>query len=167
MKQKKTFWAMSAVSAVLALSIGCDQEKSAEQPITAQPKAAASVESDIVALPPSPKDSDVVVSVGEAKLTWKELNDVVEEQIAAYTKMTGQAIPSEQLKEAKQEFRRRQVQTFIVDQVIAAAAKKLGVTLDDDFRKQQIAELEKAQGKSLNELLKTFPLGEEKAGNAR
>ena len=162
MKQKKTFWAMSAVSAVLALSIGCDQEKSAEQPITAQPKAAASVESDIVALPPPPKDSDVVVSVGEAKLTWKELNDVVEEQIA-YTKMTGQAIPSEQLKEAKQEFRRRQVQTFIVDQVIAAAAKKLGVTLDDDFRKQQIAELEKAQGKSLNELLKTFPLGEEKA----
>ena len=102
MKQKKTFWAMSAVSAVLALSIGCDQEKSAEQPITAQPKAAASVESDIVALPPPPKDSDVVVSVGEAKLTWKELNDVVEEQIAAYTKMTGQAIPSEQLKEAKQ-----------------------------------------------------------------
>ena len=162
---KMPLFVVSALAAAVALT-GCS--KTEEQPAEGQVAAAevkpkASVESDVVALPPPPKDSDVVVSVGETQLTWGELSAKVDEMVGLYAKMTGGAIPTAQLPQAKQEFRRQQVQMFIVDNVIAAAAKELGVTVDEAFRAKQIAELEKRQGQSFDEILKSFPLGEAEA----
>ena len=162
---KMPLFVVSALAAAVALT-GCS--KTEEQPAEGQIAAAevepkASVESDVVALPPPPKDSDVVVSVGETQLTWGELSAKVDEMVGLYAKMTGGAIPTAQLPQAKQEFRRQQVQMFIVDNVIAAAAKELGVAVDEAFRAKQIAELEKRQGQSFDEILKSFPLGEAEA----
>ena len=163
---KMPLFVLLALAAAVALT-GCS--KTEEQPaegqsaVAAEVKPAASVESDVVALPPPPKDSDVIASVGEAQLTWGDLSAKVDEMVGLYAKMTGGAIPTAQLPQAKQEFRRQQVQMFIVDNVIAAAAKELGVAVDDAFRAKQIADLEKRQGQSFAEILKSFPLGEEEA----
>ncbi len=165
---KMPMFVMLALAATAALT-GCSkpEEPMPEAGQTAQAaaevKPVASVESDVVALPPPPKDSDVIASVGEAQLTWGDLSAKVDEMVGLYAKMTGGAIPTAQLPQAKQEFRRQQVQMFIVDNVIAAAAKELGVAVDDAFRAKQIADLEKRQGQSFAEILKSFPLGEEEA----
>lgn len=162
---KMPLFVMSALAAAVALT-GCSktEEQSAEgQSAPAAEVKPASVESDVVALPPPPKDSDVIASVGETQMTWGDLSAKVDEMVGLYAKMTGGAIPTAQLPQAKQEFRRQQVQMFIVDNVIAAAAKELGVAVDDAFRAKQIADLEKRQGQSFAEILKSFPLGEEEA----
>lgn len=165
---KMPLFVMMALAATVALT-GCSKpeeqvpEAGQAAQAAAEAKPKASVESDVVALPPPPMDSDVIASVGEAKLTWGELTAKVDEMVGLYAKMTGGAIPTAQLPQAKQEFRRQQVQMFIVDNVIAAAAKELGVTVDDDFRAKQIVDLEKRQGQSFAEILKSFPLGEEEA----
>ena len=161
---KKPVFVSVALALALALS-GCDEKpegvEGAPEAAAAAPKA--TVESDVVALPPMPKDGDVIASVGKAELTWAELTQKVEEMVGLYAKMTGQSIPTEQLPQAKQEFRRQQVQMFIVDNVIAQAAAEQGVTVDDAFRAEQIAELEKRQGQKFEEILKSFPLGEDEA----
>lgn len=165
---KMPLFVMMALAATVALT-GCSKpeeqvpEAGQAAQAAAEAKPKASVESDVVALPPPPMDSDVIASVGEAKLTWGELTAKVDEMVGLYAKMTGGAIPTAQLPQAKQEFRRQQVQMFIVDNVIAAAAKELGVAVDDAFRAKQIADLEKRQGQSFAEILKSFPLGEEEA----
>ncbi len=165
---KMPLFVMMALAATVALT-GCSKpeeqvpEAGQAAQAVAEAKPKASVESDVVALPPPPMDSDVIASVGEAKLTWGELTAKVDEMVGLYAKMTGGAIPTAQLPQAKQEFRRQQVQMFIVDNVIAAAAKELGVAVDDAFRAKQIADLEKRQGQSFAEILKSFPLGEEEA----
>ena len=165
---KMPLFVMMALAATVALT-GCSKpeeqvpEAGQAAQAAAETKPKASVESDVVALPPPPMDSDVIASVGEAKLTWGELTAKVDEMVGLYAKMTGGAIPTAQLPQAKQEFRRQQVQMFIVDNVIAAAAKELGVAVDDAFRAKQIADLEKRQGQSFAEILKSFPLGEEEA----
>lgn len=165
---KMPLFVMMALAATVALT-GCSKpeeqvpEAGQAAQAAAEAKPKASVESDVVALPPPPMDSDVIASVGEAKLTWGDLSAKVDEMVGLYAKMTGGAIPTAQLPQAKQEFRRQQVQMFIVDNVIAAAAKEFGVTVDDAFRAKQIADLEKRQGQSFAEILKSFPLGEEEA----
>ncbi len=163
--QKKFLFGSAVLAASMMISTGCDKVDAPEtNPAPeAAPAAPATIESEIVSLPPPPKDSDVIASVGEAKLTWGELNREVDEMVAGYTKMAGRPIPTEQLPQAKQEFRRNQVQAFIVDSVIAAAAQQMGVALDDAYRAKMTQKLEADQGKSLAELLKVFPLGEAKA----
>ena len=99
---KMPLFVVSALAAAVALT-GCS--KTEEQPAEGQVAAAevkpkASVESDVVALPPPPKDSDVVVSVGETQLTWGELSAKVDEMVGLYAKMTGGAIPTAQLPQA-------------------------------------------------------------------
>ena len=159
----KFFLAAALLTATTLVAAGCDKNAEKKDTVAAAPAKVASVESDVVALPPPPKDSDVIASVGDKKMTWAELNKQVDAMVQGYTQVTGQAIPSEQLTQAKQEFRRNQVQAFMVDSVIAAAAKEFKVTVDDAFRAKQIAELEARQGKKLDELLKMFPMGEAKA----
>lgn len=167
--QKRIFLGPAmAAAAMVAVTVGCDKAEqqpaaAEQQPAAEQPAKPASVESEVVSLPPPPKDTDVIASVGDAKLTWAELNKQVDEMIAGYAKVSGNPIPSEQLPQAKQEFRRNQVQAFIVDSVIGQAAKKAGVTVTDAFRAEQTKELEEKQGKKIDELVKTFPLGEAKA----
>lgn len=165
--QKRVFFGSAMMAAAMVVAVGCDkgEQPAAEgQPAFAQqPAKPASVESDVVSLPPPPKDTDVIAEVGEAKLTWADLNQQVDEMVAGYAKVSGKPIPSELLPQAKQEFRRNQVQAFIVDSVIEQAAKAAGVTVTDDFRAKQTKALEEKQGKSYDELVASFPLGEAKA----
>lgn len=164
--QKRILFGTAVMAAAMTVSVGCDKTEPAtaeNQPTLEQPAKPATVESDVVSLPPPPKDTDVIAEVGDAKLTWGDLNKQVDEMVAGYAKVSGQPIPSEQLPQAKQEFRRNQVQSFIVDSVIGQAAKKAGVTVTDEFRANQKKELETKQGKSYDELVKSFPLGEAKA----
>ena len=169
MQARKTF-GVAALAAVAALMVGCEKTEPANETqaggqgqaaVTNTP--AAGVESDVVALPPPPKDTDVIASVGEAKMTWADLNKQVDEMVEAYGKMSGQPIPSEMLPQAKQAFRRQLVQQFIIEGVMKQTAAAKNLAVDDAFRAEQTKELEAREGRKLDELIKTFPLGEAKA----
>lgn len=165
--QKRILIGVAATAALMSFAVGCEkQEPTAEgQPQTqAQaPAAPAGVESDVVSLPPPPKDSDTVASVGDKTLTYGELNKQVDEMIDASAKLYGQQIPSEQLPQAKQMFRRQLTQQFVIENVLAQAAAAAGVTVDDAFRAEKTKELEAKQGQKVEDLIKTFPLGEARA----
>ena len=159
MMQKKSLFVLGT-AALFAVTLGCDNKKPDGAQADVAPKATASVESNVVSLPPPPKDDDVIASVGDEKLTWKELNAQVDELVAAYSKATNTQLPSEQLPQIKQEIRRQKVQEFISENIILGAAKKEGVVVDEAFRKARIAEIEKAQGMTFEEFLKAAPRGE-------
>ena len=55
----------------------------AAEPAAAPVPAASSVSSDVVALPPPPKDTDVVASVGDATLTWGDLQKQAAQDVEA------------------------------------------------------------------------------------
>jgi len=160
----KRFVFGAALAATMALAAGCDREPEAEgaAPALSPAPRTASVESEVVSLPPPPKDQDVVATVGKAALTWGELSAQVEEMVALYPKATGRPIPTEQLPVAKQQFRRNAVREFIDENLVKQAAEAMGVALDDEFRASQIKEIEAAQGKPFAELMAAAPLGEEK-----
>ncbi|MEG1479674.1 MAG: peptidylprolyl isomerase [Kiritimatiellia bacterium] len=161
MQKQMIFGATALAATLLIMGCGKTEGSSDKAPATEAPKP-AKVESDVVALPPPPKDADVIASVGEKTLTWGELNVEVDKMIAGYKAQSGQEIPSEQIPAAKQEFRRRQVAMFIEDNVIATAVKRLDVKMDDAWKQQQIKEIEAAgNGKSYEEQLKESPLGYE------
>lgn len=167
--QKRIVIGVAATAALMASVMGCEKSEPAAEGAAPQTQeqapaaAAAGVESDVVAMPPPPKDTDTVAQVGDAILTYGALNKQVDEMIEASKKLYGQDIPSEQLPQAKQLFRRQMTQQFIVENVLAQAAKAAGVTVDDAFRAEKTKELEARQGQKLEDLLKSFPLGEEKA----
>lgn len=128
-----------------------------------KPAMPAGVQSDVVALPPPPKDTDVIVSVGDAQMTWAELTKQVDEMVALVTSYSGRPIPSSELPQAKQEFRRSLVQKFVVENVITQAAAKEGIVLDEAYRAAEIAAIEKETGKKFEELLAEHPAGAERA----
>lgn len=161
--QKKHLLASALLAGTFAMSVGCDKPAEEQAPKASAPATSAMIESDAVALPPPPKDSDIIATVGDKTMTWGELNKQVDEMVASYTKVTGQPIPSEMLPGAKQEFRHNIVQSFVVDTVIAKAAAEHNITLDEAFRAEQIKKMEAARGQKFDDLLKEFPLGEAKA----
>lgn len=166
--KKTMFFASTMIAAVAAFTAGCEKNEaeSADQNATAALEALempAGVQSDVVALPPPPKDTDVIASVGDAKMTWADLNKQVDEMITMVTQYSGRPIPSEELPQAKQEFRRSLVQKFVVENVITQAAAKEGVVLDDAYRAAEIAAIEKEAGKPFAELLAGHPAGAERA----
>lgn len=127
------------------------------------PAMPAGVQSDVVALPPPPKDTDVIASVGDAQMTWAELTKQVDEMVALVTSYSGRPIPSSELPQAKQEFRRSLVQKFVVENVITQAAAKEGIALDEAYLATEIAAIEKETGKKFDELLAEHPAGAERA----
>jgi hypothetical protein len=163
---KKTVLLGSAMlAAVTVMSAGCEK---AENETPAQGAetiavAPAGVQSNVVALPPLPKDTDVVVSVGDKQMTWADLNQQVEELIKMVTTYSGRPIPSEELPQAKQEFRRQIAQNFVVENVIKQAAAKEGVVIDDAYRAAEIAKIEQDSGQKIDALLAQHPGGKDKA----
>ncbi len=155
--QKKVFLGSAVLAAVAAFVVGCDKVESTvaetSEKTTVEQPAASGVQSDVVALPPMPKDADVIASVGEAKMTWAELTAKVDETIQMYSQMYGQPIPSEELPKAKQSFRRIIVQQFIIENIIVQAAAANGVVVDDAYFAQEVAAIEKETGRTLDELL--------------
>jgi parvulin-like peptidyl-prolyl isomerase len=168
-QMKKTMaWGSAMIAAAAVLTIGCEK---AETEVTVPtldttleaPATSTGVQSDIVALPPLPKDADVIASVGNVQMTWAELNKQVDEMVAMVTSYSGRPIPSAELPQAKQEFRRSLVQKFVVENVITQAAAKEGIVLDDAYIAAEIAEIEKESGKKYAELLAEHPAGVERA----
>ena len=125
-----------------------------------QPKG---VESDVVALPPPPKDEDVVAKVGDKTLTWGELKQLVAEESALYEKGTGTAIPAQMREAFEQNVRMNQVQYFIESNLIANAAAAAGVKVDDAAREAFKKELQAETGRTLEQLvvLKDVTVSEE------
>lgn len=165
--QKKMFLGSAILAAASAFVAGCDKPEveTAEQTNVTleQPAELAGVQSDIVALPPPPKDTDVIASVGNAQMTWAELNQQVDEMLVLAAAQYGQPIPTEQLPQVKQNFRRMAVQTFVVENVICQAAEKAGIKIDDAYRAAEVAAIEKETGKQMDELFKTHAAGPERA----
>lgn len=159
--QKKHLFVSTLLAGTLAVGVGCD--KPAEEQTPATPETPAMIESNAVALPPPPKDNDVIITVADATMTWGELNKRVDEMIAGYTKLAGRPIPTEQLPAVKQEFRNNLVRTFMVDTIIKRAAAENNITVDEAFRNKQVAEFEAQRGMKLADMIKEHPLGEAKA----
>ena len=161
------FLGSAILAAASAFVAGCDKPEveTAEQTNVTleQPAELAGVQSDIVALPPPPKDTDVIASVGNAQMTWAELNQQVDEMLVLAAAQYGQPIPTEQLPQVKQNFRRMAVQTFVVENVICQAAEKAGIKIDDAYRAAEVAAIEKETGKQMDELFKTHAAGPERA----
>lgn len=166
--QKKMFLGSAVLAAASAFVAGCDKpevataEQQAEVTLE-QPAVPAGVQSDIVALPPPPKDSDVIASVGASQMTWAELNQQVDQMVVLAAAQYGQPIPSEELPQVKQQFRRMAVQTFVVENVICQAAANAGIVIDEAYRATEIAAIEKETGKKMDELFAGHPAGAERA----
>ena len=154
MKQRLMFGgiavALLAVVASFAIAANADT----------QPKG---VESDVVALPPPPKDEDVVAKVGDKTLTWGELKQRVAEETAGYEKASGMAVPEEMREAFEQNVRMNQVQYFIESNLIANAAAAAGVKVDDAAREAFKKELQAETGRTLEQLLAEAPYGKERA----
>ncbi len=164
MMKREMILGLTAV-ATLATVVGCKKEEAPTTEVTtdaaAEVASATEVESDVVALPPPPKDSDVVVQVGEKTLTWGELNAAVEKQLAAIQKMQPNAIPTEQLKMAKQEIRRSEAARFAEDAIMDKALAKYGTTLTEEDIAKEKAAIEARSGQTFDEMIKMSPFGEE------
>lgn len=166
--QKKMFLGSAVLAAASAFVAGCDKpevataEQQAEVTLE-QPAVPAGVQSDIVALPPPPKDTDVIASVGASQMTWAELNQQVDQMVVLAAAQYGQPIPSEELPQVKQQFRRMAVQTFVVENVICQAAANAGIVIDEAYRATEIAAIEKETGKKMDELFAGHPAGAERA----
>lgn len=161
----KRFWMVGMAAASLALAAGCGEasQPGAEGAEGQAPAAPAQgVESDVVALPPPPKDDDVVAAVGEATLTWGALQTRVAEEIAAFEKSSGQAVPEEMRPQFEQNVRMRQVANFIESTLIANAAQAAGVKVDDAARAAFAERLQKEAGQTVEQLVASSPYGKER-----
>lgn len=166
--QKKMVLSAAVAATVVAFVAGCNKaepeatEQQAQETMT-QSAQMTGVESDVVALPPLPRDTDVIVSVGDVKMTWAELSQRVEALIAGVTAKSGRAIPSEELPRVKQMVRRDIVQNFVMENLIRLGAAREGVVLDDAYRAAELAEIEATTGKKFEEVAAEYPEGVERA----
>lgn len=165
----RTFFAMTTIAATL-LAFGCDEKNenttnvNPEAPVVAAPVAptetpanveapAAKIESDIVAVPAPPADTDVIVTVGEHTMTWGELN----RRVNLIIDQSKGRIPADQLDNLREIARQRMVESFVIDSIVKTAAKTRGIQVTDEMRKEASADFEKAQGLPLEEALKQMP----------
>ena len=119
----------------------------------------------LAAVPPSGKPSDVVVAVGDAKLTRGELDA----DVAKFIEARKAQIPPAQLEQAKTYLAQQFRQQFITKTLLLKEAAKKGVTVTDAEVKARADEIIKAnKGRpgaptSLDGLLASHPLGVERA----
>ncbi len=148
----------AAVVAAMTVAGCCDKDSTCadglceQQPTTTENAAA--------------KDpNEVVLSVGETKLTRGELDADVEKILAAQ----GENIPVEQAAYFKQQIANQIAQQFLIENVLKAKAAQLGYTLTDaDLKAREAEFLEAVKGrpdapKSLEEAAEKSPLGKERA----
>lgn len=114
---------------------------------------------------PAKDPNEVVVSVGDAKLTRGEIDADVAQTIA----LRGGNIPAEQLGYIKDQLASQLAQKFMVETILAAKAKELGYTLTDEDMKTREEEFKKAVAgrpdapQSLEEAAAKSPMGKERA----
>lgn len=110
------------------------------------------------------KDEAVITVNGE-----KLMRSQVDADVETLLKAQGDKIPAEQKAYATQMIKNQIAQSFVVEKVLTAAAKKAGFSVTDADRKAREAEFMKAIAnqpdapKSMEEYFKKFPLGVERA----
>ncbi len=110
-----------------ALSAGCNKNETA--PEETAPKASDAAPAAAV----EQKDpKEVMLSVGAKKLTRGE----IDAQVAKFIAKQGDKIPAEQLAMAKLQMGHQVAQGFMLENVFAAKAEKLGYKLEDKDRKE-------------------------------
>jgi len=112
------------------------------------------------------KEEDVMaLSVNGEKL----MKSAIDADVEAIIKAQGDKIPAAQMDYARQMIANQVAQSFIIENVLVAKAKKDGYVITEADRKSREAEFLKATAKmpdapkSLDEYFKKFPLGEERA----
>jgi len=148
--------------AVLGLCYtGCDKkpEAAAAEASKPQPQAAA--------LPPpvAANPNEIIVQVGDAKLTRAELDA----DVAKFIEARKAQVPPDQLEQAKNYLSEQFKQQFVTKTLLLKEAAKKGLTITDDEVKARADEIVKAsQGRpgaptSLEDLVAGHPLGKERA----
>lgn len=171
MKRSSIMVAGMASLAAAAVLSGCSKasDDSVEPPAQTAAEAPARpavIESNAVEVPPPMQNTDVIATVGDRTMTWGELNTKVDEAIEQYAKSSGQAIPAEQLPQAKQYFRKNIVMDFIQKNVLLDTAARDKIEVPDTVRAEKLAELTAAAvkaGSTLDEQMAKFPGGIEEA----
>ena len=133
---------MGAALVAAAVVAGCCDKEQCTAATPAQPEAAAPAATPAVqeaeAAPEPPKDpNEVVMQVGEAKLTRGQVDADVEKVLAFYA----DKIPEGQRATAKQQIAMDVVQNFLQQEVLVGKAKALGYTLNDEDVKKHEAEI--------------------------
>ena len=141
-----------------AIVAGCNKnEKPEEAKAPENAPAAATAAETTEAEKKDP--NEVMLSVGEFKITRGEIDAQVEEII----KKQGDKIPEQQIPMIKQRFAAQIAQAFIMDHVLAAKAKELGYKVEDaDLKKFEENMLKQFAGrpdapKTLDEFLEKIP----------
>ena len=161
---------MGAALVAAAVVAGCCDKEQCTAATPAQPEAAAPAATPAVqeaeAAPEPPKDpNEVVMQVGEAKLTRGQVDADVEKVLAFYA----DKIPEGQRATAKQQIAMDVVQNFLQQEALVGKAKALGYTLNDEDVKKHEAEIaENAKNRpdapaTLDEFAAKHPLGKERA----
>ena len=111
------------------------------------------------------KSDEMALSVNGEKL----MQSAIDADVEAMIKAQGDKIPVEQIEYARQMMANQVAQSFIVEKVLVAKAKKGGFIVTDADRKAREAEFLKAVAKmpnapkTVDEYFKKFPLGEARA----
>ena len=160
---------MGAALVAAAVVAGCCDKENCTESNTAKPEAAAPAAAAKPAAevaPEPPKDpNEVVMKIGEAKLTRGQVDADVEKVLAFY----GDKIPAEQKAMAKQQIAMDAVRNFMQEEILCGKAKALGYVLTDEDLKKHEAELaENAKNRpdapaTFAELAAKHPLGAERA----
>jgi peptidyl-prolyl cis-trans isomerase C len=158
----------SVILPVLATSLilaGCGKNNEKQTP-AADGKTAPAAETskapqaETAAKPANP--DDVIASVNDVKFLQKDMDEIVNAMLKQYEGR----IPTNQIEMAKQQFGSRAAYSFIMKRVLLDQAKKLNITTDAaDYAAQtnKMAEMLKAQNKTIEDFFKESPLGEKRA----
>ncbi len=147
----------AAVVAAMAVAGCCDKDSSCADGACDTDKAAASE--------PAKDPNEIVLAIGDAKLTRGQLDADIEKIFA----VRGSYMPAEQAVDFKRQIANRLAQQFMAEIVLGAKAAKLGYTLtDEDFKKREAEFVEAMKDrpdapKSLEEAAAKSPLGKERA----
>ena len=149
-----------------ALVAGCKKsETAATEPekATTEPAAAEAKAPEAPAADEKKDPADVMISVGDAKITRGEIDAQVDEIV----KKQGDKIPAQSATYYRQMIANQIVQAFIMNNVIAAKAKELGYKLEDgDLKAFEEKMLKQFAGrpdapKTIDEFIEKLPFGKE------
>ncbi len=139
-----------------AIVAGCSNSEAPEAPAPEAKAPAAATE-------PQTNPNDVMLSVGEAKLTRGE----IEAQVAKVLEKSAGKIPAEQLQSYKLSFANQVAQAFLMDNVFVKKAESLGYKVDDaDIEKLKANIVKQFAGrpgapKTFDEIVDSLPVAKE------
>lgn len=162
---KHTLVICASVTTALLVTNGCKKEAAADEQVPAvdtaqQPVIEAPAATQTPDPAPTGSPEDVIASVNDLKLLRKDMDAMIEQVIKI------QNIPAEQAGQAKEMLSKQFAYSFVMRNILTAAAKAKGLTLTDEDRAAQLKRFADARGNpdiTLDEIAKNSPFGEEEA----